>query len=110
MNERLHAYSVGTEAGHLYFVLAVGLGIAWFVLVIWYIKSESSAKEKGRSRWWAYLLLWPWLFDRNRKGHKQNDRAFTWREFIMATLLILLMLGAILVDKIFPVSSRVLVP
>lgn len=93
-----------------YFALAIGLCFAWIVFSAWYVRRTSQAKEEETSPWWRYLLFWPWLFDRNRRDPQRNGKVFTWREFVMALILLLIMIGAIVIDKILPVSSRSISP
>jgi len=100
------------EWRYSYFVLAVGLCFAWIVFFAWSVRRESGPKQKEACPWWSYLLFWPWtlLLDRNPRGPRRNGKVFTWREFMMGLLLLLIMIGAVVIDKIFPASSRSLSP
>lgn len=93
-----------------YLALAAGLAFAWIVFLAWYVRQISQAKQKETSLWWGYVLFWPWLFSRMRRDLQRNGRVFTRREFMMALALFFIMIGAIVIEKMFPVSSRTFTP
>lgn len=96
------------ETESAYFYLAFGLGIIWILFGLWYFRSEPSAQARRHGQWWTYLLVWPWLFEKSRSDPQHPDQNGTWRTRVLVTLLFLLMIGAIIFERFFPVSSRTL--
>ena len=90
----------------LYFYLAFGLGIIWVLLGFWHSYSGPSARTRWGSQWWTYLLVWPWLFGNSRNDSMHRGRNLTWRELALVMLLMLLMVGAVIFERFFPLSSR----
>lgn len=98
------------DADSTYLYLALGLAILWGLLGLWYFRSGQTAQARWEGQWWAYLLVWPWLLGRSHDDPYRGGRNFTWREFLLAALLILFMVGAVIFERFFPVSSRAISP
>ena len=94
------------EWRYSYFVLTIGLCLAWIVVFAWSVRRESHSKQKQARPWLSYIVFWPWFFDRNQRDSRQNGKMFMSREVVMGRILLLIMLGAVVIDKIFPISSR----
>src|SRR5262245_15256930 len=72
--------------------------ISWIALSPLYAWKNSYLKQKVGRRWWAYLLLGPELWKRQRD--------YTRRELIMAVVLALFIIGAVVVERWFPCARN----